>query len=709
MMATKDKESSAAGTDNRPPMLEESNFESWKIRIERYIRGKPLGKLIWKSIKNGPTPHPMITVTTGEGEQQTQGKYVTIVKNNKDISTVSYVDLYTHLKSYEQHAMKTLSNMNQSSENADPLAYMTQATQSSSYTLSQYVPPLPQYAPAPQQAPQSTNDVMLATMNKIVNLLSGFQKQFPPTNNQLETSTNPTTQASIQAGQITTESVQRRALGHTGKHVATGSQGNKKGNQEYRSVVNAQGKLVKCYNCRVSHEDAYDSDVDEGPHAAVTFMANLKQTGPSTGEGINNDIDFHAEVQTYNNHFFDNLNHQVSQEMHRGEQLESDVDSVIDDHDNTIPYHQYQLNNKVESVPTDVSSVIPGGISVITILDDLRSQLAGHIKVQNLEQSKVKRDLEQLVFERNKQNADLEEQLVSLKQQLLQHVESYKSLKTECKKLKNDKNDLEELVCLRNTNKVVTELLKSYGQPVQIVPMLSKRPTFSSKDLHKSALGHRNPLYLKIAQLCCPTLYLGGVIVDPIHTPFRVYDSEETIVQAKLSREQVYWLSANEVASSNSNQSKPVTDFIRTRPAKSQVNTQLKMLKACFPEFDKELEHKVQKYKACFENPQLKEELTAVRIEHDSLKDANVSIKKRYQDLYKSKAECNCNVSSGAAVPEKLKVLAPGLYAMIPKYVPPQKRNNREVNTPLHRNEKVSSVKKALRACVYVHMNKICH
>ncbi|GJU64675.1 hypothetical protein Tco_1246510 [Tanacetum coccineum] len=294
-MATTDKESSAAGTDNRPPMLEESDFESWKIRIERYIRGKPLGKLIWKSIKNGPTPHPTITVTTGEGEQQTQVTrektdeeftkvennkeradiqatnilsqglprhifnilnqtettkeiwenvellmqgsglteqqkketlfdqyerfwangnksihdyfYVTIVKNSKDISIVSYVDLYTHLNSYEQHAMKTLSKMNQTSRNADPLAYMAQATQSTS-PLSQYVPPPPQYAPAPQQAPQSTNDAMLAMMNQIVNLLSGFQKQFPPTNNHLRTSTNPMTQATIQAGQITTESVQ---------------------------------------------------------------------------------------------------------------------------------------------------------------------------------------------------------------------------------------------------------------------------------------------------------------------------------------------------------------------------------------------------------------------------------------------------------------------------------------------------------------------
>ncbi|GJW26271.1 hypothetical protein Tco_0040082, partial [Tanacetum coccineum] len=99
------------------------------------------------------------------------------------------------------------------------------------------------------------------------------------------------------------------------------------------------------------------------------------------------------------------------------------------------------------------------------------------------------------------------------------------------------------------------------------------------------------------------------------------------------------------------------------------------------------------------ENTQLKEELTAVRIKNDSLRDENVSIKKRYQDLYQSKAESNSNVSSRAAVPEKPKVLAPGLYAMTPKYIPPQKRNNREANTPLPRKETVSLVKKT-NVCV---------
>ncbi|GJV90565.1 putative ribonuclease H-like domain-containing protein [Tanacetum coccineum] len=789
------------------------------------------------------------------------------------------------------------------------------------------------------------------------------------------------TQATIQAGQITIESVQRRAPGNKGKHAATGSQGKVwfkdkallMEAKEKDVILDAEAEAflvdVECTTLyaeplaittttefEVSHEDAYDSNVDEAPHAAAAFMSNLMHTGLSTGQGTNNDTDFHSEVHTYDNHFFNNMNLQVSQEIHGGEQLDLDVDSVINDHDNTILYHQYQLNNEVKSILTNVSSVIPGEISVITILDNLRSQLEGHIKtneeqsfandslkpeleryktqVQNLEQSKVKKDLEKLVFKRNKRNADLEEQLVSLKQQLLQHVESNNSLKTESEKLKADKNALEEsyleeLVWLRNTNKVVTELLQSYGQHVQTVPMLSKRPTFSTKDLHKSALGHRNPL---------------------------VYDSEETLVQAEVSRtkmlermkdllckvsskpinyaklnslydtfmpqkqfssEQVYWLPANEVASCNCNLSKPITNFVRTRLAKSQVYTQLKMLKACFPEFDKvvkdrttpsyitngewrfehtkkcfveeiipfyeklkthvkgiednlfkevseymkifdeldkeydqcvidkksleienknlliqnecllaesvskdicsvvltsdiavpmsveprsncvkehsrnleleaeilkmkqllvekekrcsfietkyqELELKFQKYKECFENPQvcnnssspelnvffeinklkdqlqgkdelikklkaqignikevsadpnlstlefqaletentqLKEELTAVRIKNASLRDENVSIKKHYQDLYQSNAESNSNVSSRAAVPEKPKVLAPSLYAMTAKYIPPQKRNNREANTPLPRKETVSLVKKT-NVCV---------
>ncbi|GJU09678.1 hypothetical protein Tco_1132074 [Tanacetum coccineum] len=197
------------------------------------------------------------------------GKYVTIVKNSKDISTATH----------------------------------------STSSPSQYVPPPPHYAPAPQQAPQSTNDAMLAMMNQIVNLLSRFQKQFPPTNNQLRTSTNPMTQATIQAGHVAKECKEKKRAKDSQwfKDKALLMEAKEKG-----AILDAEAEAfladVECTTpyaeplaittttaFEVSHEDAYDSDVDEAPHAAAAFMANLMQTGPSTGQGTSNDTDFHSE------------------------------------------------------------------------------------------------------------------------------------------------------------------------------------------------------------------------------------------------------------------------------------------------------------------------------------------------------------------------------------------------------------------------------
>ncbi|GJT80404.1 putative ribonuclease H-like domain-containing protein [Tanacetum coccineum] len=124
------------------------------------------------------------------------GKYVTNVKQNMDISTTPYVQIYTHLKAYEPHAKKTLKKQEQSTSIVDPLAYVAHTT----------------------SAP-------------IANLLSGFQKQFPPTNNQLRTSSNSRTHATVHDGHIVTEPIQRKAPGNVGN-------------------TGARGKKVICYNCR---------------------------------------------------------------------------------------------------------------------------------------------------------------------------------------------------------------------------------------------------------------------------------------------------------------------------------------------------------------------------------------------------------------------------------------------------------------------------
>nr|GEX13507.1 hypothetical protein [Tanacetum cinerariifolium] len=349
----------------------------------------------------------------------------------------------------------------------------------------------------------------------------------------------------------------------------------------------------------VSHEDAYDSDVDEAPHVAAAFMANL--TGTSTGEGTSNDTDFHSDVHIHNNHFFKNVNHQVTQAMHQEEQLDSNVDSNIDDYDNITSYHQYQSNSKVKNVLIEV-----------------------HDNEDTLVRAEVSR----------------------------------------------------------------TKMLEKMKDP-------------------KCAIISSSINYAKLNNL---------------------YDT--FVSQKELTREQAYWLPANEVAS---NQSKPAQQFVRTHPAKSQVNSYLKTLKSCFPEFDEvcnnlnspelnvffeinELREQLQvkdnitgKLKThinnmkdvstCpslstleIENTQLKEELTTVRIKNDSRRDENMSIEAHFQELYKSKAGSNSSVSSGATIPVKPKVVASGLYDMTPKYVLPQKRINRKTNSSLLRKETVNVI-----------------
>ena len=136
---------------------------------------------------------------------------------------------------------------------------------------------------------------------------------------------------------------------------------------------------------------------------------------------------------------------------------------------------------------------------------------------------------------------------------------------------------------------------------------------------HKTALGSASPWNHNKAKLSQPTLYDGHALLNPNHIPVRVHDNEETLVQAEvsrakmsesqghvtpinyaklnalydrfvpqkvLSREQVYWLPAKEYASQISNPPKPVSTFVRTRPAQSQIYTHLRELNICVPAFE---------------------------------------------------------------------------------------------------------------------------
>nr|GFB93243.1 hypothetical protein [Tanacetum cinerariifolium] len=170
-----------------------------------------------------------------------------------------------------------------------------------------------------------------------------------------------------------------------------------RGNQAYGNVTNRNGKKVICYNCRgdghvarqckekkrekdvqyfedkvllmkakerafnMDHENAYDSDVDEDPHAVAAFMANLtfaEGTSGTSSEVIN-------EVHTYDHNLDDN----------------NAPDDNNDPDDNCRPYGT-SFNDLVlmaDVTPTLVDEVVPP-VEETTVLSPQETPCKTHMK-----------------------------------------------------------------------------------------------------------------------------------------------------------------------------------------------------------------------------------------------------------------------------------------------------------------------------------------
>ncbi|GKC14235.1 hypothetical protein Tco_1011017, partial [Tanacetum coccineum] len=59
MMTLADK-AILSGADNRPPMLENDMYDSWKSRMELYMLNRKNGRMILESVESGPLIWPLI-------------------------------------------------------------------------------------------------------------------------------------------------------------------------------------------------------------------------------------------------------------------------------------------------------------------------------------------------------------------------------------------------------------------------------------------------------------------------------------------------------------------------------------------------------------------------------------------------------------------------------------------------------------------------
>nr|GEU93693.1 hypothetical protein [Tanacetum cinerariifolium] len=166
---------------------------------------------------------------------------------------------------------------------------------------------------------------------KAVNiLLLGFPRsKFPPINNQLQTSSNRRTQATIQNGQVMVQNVQGRQsqgyVGNAGNNQASGARvinsvGNTTTNQLKDKMLLAQAQeagvilgeeqhdflvdsleetddceelhLQATVNFKADHVDAYDSDCDDAATTNSIFMENLSYVGSLNDDTVAPHYDF---------------------------------------------------------------------------------------------------------------------------------------------------------------------------------------------------------------------------------------------------------------------------------------------------------------------------------------------------------------------------------------------------------------------------------
>ncbi|GJU07373.1 integrase, catalytic region, zinc finger, CCHC-type containing protein [Tanacetum coccineum] len=300
-------------------------------------------------------------------------KFVTDVKLAKSLYTTNYDQLYAYLSQHERHANEVRITRKRY---PDPLAFVANSptlynpSQSPQHSGSLMYPPPQQFTPVyeapihhqyyhtlvnPQQHLVSTPtfisssviqqsqveflqlDFSLAVpmfqqredpiecINKVMTFLSAVASRFPPSNNQLRTSSNPKNQATIQDGRV------------TGNFAA------------------GQPRVVKCYNCQeeghmarqyrwfseapVAQQtipqnlafqsddlDAYDSDCDDLSSAKAVLMANLSSCDPEVlsevpysdsypNDMINQDVKkMQYSEQTHVDYFEDNEIHNESKE-----------------------------------------------------------------------------------------------------------------------------------------------------------------------------------------------------------------------------------------------------------------------------------------------------------------------------------------------------------------------------------------------------------
>ncbi|GJR63489.1 hypothetical protein Tco_1505651 [Tanacetum coccineum] len=330
-----------AGSDTRPPMLDRTDFASWKQRIQLYCRGKENGVNILKSIDEGPFQMGTFRETLVEGNEDKDRYNADIRATNiilqglpKDI--YSLINHYTDAKDIWDNVKMLLEGSKLTKEDRESQLYddFEHFRQHKGETIHDYY----------VRFAKLIND-----MHNIKMTMSRMQLNSKFVNNMLPEWGKFLIAVKLNRGlrdsnydQLVDRMEDRVTMHGVQVQLVMGELRTELGmliqvKQGRLSATTTTDLALNVDNVFQADDcDAFDSDVDEAPTAQTMFMANLSSADPDAV-----------------------CEHHEEHEMHDDVQPNYVVDSHADymSDSNMIPYDQYVKDNAVPVVQSNVSSV----------------------------------------------------------------------------------------------------------------------------------------------------------------------------------------------------------------------------------------------------------------------------------------------------------------------------------------------------------------
>ncbi|GJT26148.1 hypothetical protein Tco_0906423 [Tanacetum coccineum] len=387
-------------------------------------------------------------------------------------------------------------------------------------------------------------------INKTMAFLSVVVSRFPPSNNQLRTSSNPRNQATIQDGRVTVQQVKgRQNLSYTRTRnigIATTSKGN---------VAASPSRVVKCYNYQGEGHIARQCTQPKRPRNAAWFkeklmLAEAQEAGqildeekltffvdPGISEALvaQQTIPQNSSFQTDDLDAYDldcdDLSLAKAVLMENLSNCDPEVLSEV-------PYSDYYPNNMInqdeqEMQYSEQTHVDDFEDNEIHIVEQMTDHVA-HLDKEN-QTNKIVNESLTVELERYKERIAIFEQRLNVDLN---------------KREKLIDSQMDDLICDRNAKlaafqQEIDTLKETLSNNVKEKESLSKTLTVfkteskekESKNIDKEIVLEKQNKELKniISQRIQPTLYDGNVIAKEL-VVISVIDDEETLIPEEESR-----------------------------------------------------------------------------------------------------------------------------------------------------------------------------